>query len=265
MINININQDFQKTVVVNTASMPWLPSPMPGVQRQPLERAAAESGRVTSVVRYAAGSKFTQHSHPHGEEIFVLDGVFSDENGDYPAGSYLRHPPQSAHAPFSQQGCTLLVKLDQFAADDTKWVNINTSQQPWQPYQSDQPSHSEPDSLHSSLRHGTKDGMQDSLQIMPLHTHGHEHVALLKGSAGACFKMHKQFGGEEIFVLQGVFRDEHGQHPVGTWLRKPHGSQHHLFLQNKNVQKEAVQIETIQEKIMKEETIIWLKTGHLPR
>ena len=61
-------------------------------ERKLLEREEAERGRATSIVRYAAGAAFNTHEHPLGEEIFVLEGVFSDENGDYPAGTYIRNP-----------------------------------------------------------------------------------------------------------------------------------------------------------------------------
>ncbi|TMP76706.1 cupin, partial [Pseudoalteromonas ruthenica] len=64
----------------------------------------AEFGHATSIVRYAPGAVFSEHSHPLGEEILVLDGIFSDEQGDYPAGSYIRNPPGSKHTPFSDTG-----------------------------------------------------------------------------------------------------------------------------------------------------------------
>ena len=33
----------------------------------------------------------------------MLDGVFQDESGDYPAGSYMRNPPGSGHRPGSDK------------------------------------------------------------------------------------------------------------------------------------------------------------------
>ena len=91
---------------------------MAGVWRKPLAREAVEHGHTTSVVRYDAGSRFPEHAHPLGEEILVLEGIFSDEHGNYPTGTYLRSPPQSKHSPFSEEGCVLLVKLDQFDPTD---------------------------------------------------------------------------------------------------------------------------------------------------
>lgn len=113
-----LNMDFAKKVVVRSAEEQWQASPAVGVERKLLEREEAERGRATSIVRYAAGAAFNTHEHPLGEEIFVLEGVFSDENGDYPAGTYIRNPPGSHHAPFSREGCTLFVKLHQFANHD---------------------------------------------------------------------------------------------------------------------------------------------------
>ncbi|WP_411360884.1 cupin domain-containing protein [Pseudidiomarina sp. YC-516-91] len=196
-----LNMDFSQRVVIESAKSDWQPSPAAGIERKLLEREEAERGRATSIVRYAAGSRFNTHEHPLGEEIFVLDGVFSDETGDYPAGTYLRNPPGSAHAPFSEQGCTLFVKLHQFARADRATVRINTNTQRWLP------------------GHG-------GLQVMPLHSFETEHVALVKWPAGEVFQPHRHYAGEEILVLSGEFIDEHGRYPKGTWMRSPHASKH---------------------------------------
>ena len=214
-----LNMDFSKQVVINSQSLAWQPSPMQGVLRKPLAREEAERGHATSIVKYEAGAKFKRHPHPLGEEIFVLSGVFSDENGDYPAGSYIRNPDGTSHAPYSKEGCTLFVKLHQFNTNDTTQCVIDTNTTPWQP------------------------GM-GNLQVMPLHSFEHESCALVKWPKGEVFQPHRHFGGEEILVLSGEFKDEHGSYPKGSWLRSPHMSMHHPFVE--------------------EETIIWVKTGHLP-
>ncbi|MCG9726327.1 cupin domain-containing protein [Vibrio brasiliensis] len=214
-----LNMNFAERIVIDTESMSWLASPVRGVWRKPLEREEAESGHTTSIVRYEAGSQFKTHPHPMGEEILVLDGVFSDQYGDYPAGTYIRNPPGSSHAPFSKQGCTILVKLNQFDTRDSATVRIDTSKQQWL-------------------------AGQGGLEVMPLHNFEHEHVALVKWPVGERFQPHKHFGGEEIFVLSGEFRDEHGHYPQGSWIRSPHMSEHFPFVE--------------------QQTIIWVKTGHLP-
>lgn len=145
-----------------------------------------------------------------GEEIFVLEGVFSDENGDYPAGTYLRNPPGSSHAPFSDKGCVILVKLNQFDARDSATVRVNTNTQQWLA------------------------GI-GGLEVMPLHDFEHEHVALVKWPAGERFQPHKHFGGEEVLVLSGKFSDEHGQYPQGCWIRSPHMSEHFPYVEQETV------------------------------
>ncbi|MBS3803619.1 MAG: cupin domain-containing protein [Oleiphilaceae bacterium] len=214
-----LNMDFTQKVILNTHTLQWQPSPSGGVSRKPLAREDAERGHATSIVRYEPGARFNRHEHPLGEEILVLTGVFSDENGDYGPGMYLRNPPGSGHAPFSEEGCTLLVKLHQFDQADRETVRIDTSSAEWR------------------AGHG-------GLQVMPLHAFEHEHVALVKWPARERFQPHRHFGGEEILVLSGEFCDEYGRYPAGTWMRSPHLSQHHPFVD--------------------EETVIWVKTGHLP-
>ncbi|EPP2127661.1 cupin domain-containing protein [Vibrio alginolyticus] len=214
-----LNMDFSKRIVIDTAQQEWIASPSKGVWRKPLEREAKESGHTTSVVKYEPNSQFSTHPHPQGEEILVLEGVFSDEYGDYPAGTYLRNPPGSQHAPFSKEGCVILVKLNQFESEDLETVRINTNQASWQ------------------------SGV-GGLQVMPLNNFEHEHVALVKWPKGKKFQPHRHFGGEEIFVLSGEFRDELGTYPALSWIRSPHMSEHFPFVE--------------------QETIIWVKTGHLP-
>ena len=68
-----------------------------------------------------------------GEEIYALEGVFFDETGDYPAGTYIRNLPGSKHEPFTDDGCTLFVKLDQFQDDDDQHIVIRPEQQQWRP------------------------------------------------------------------------------------------------------------------------------------
>ena len=108
---MNINADYSERVVINHHDLPWIPSPESGVERRMLERQGDEVAKATSIVRYKPRSKFPTLQHDLGEEIFVLDGAFSDETGDYLAGTYIMNPPGSSHAPFSESGCTLFVKL----------------------------------------------------------------------------------------------------------------------------------------------------------
>ena len=199
---MNINDDFSLRVVLREEQRQWVSSPAAGVERQKLDRIGDERARATSLVRYAAGSRFSEHQHPGGEELLVLSGVFSDESGDYPAGSYVRNPVGSRHAPHSDVGCIIFVKLMQFDPADSERVAIDTRSAAWSP------------------------GLVPGLAVLPLHGHGTVNTALVRWQAGTWFTPHTHWGGEEIFVVEGTFEDELGEYPAGTWVRSPHLSRH---------------------------------------
>lgn len=202
---MNLNNDFSCRVVSHAADASWAASPLPGVQRRMLDRVGAEVARATSLVRYAPGASFERHVHGGGEEILVLEGAFCDETGEHPAGTYLRNPPGSAHAPFSQEGCVLFVKLWQFAAGDTEPMRLDTRHAPWRP------------------------GLVPGLSVLPLHSHEGIDTALVRWAPETRFHTHTHPGGEEILVLDGVFRDEGGEYAAGSWLRSPRWSRHTPF------------------------------------
>lgn len=122
MLPDRLNADPTLPAIVHGAQLPWLASPLPGVERRPLFRIGGEKARATSLVRYAPGSHFSAHQHPGGEEFLVLEGVFEDERGQYPTGSYVRNPPGSAHAPSSREGCMIFVRLQQFHPEDREQI-----------------------------------------------------------------------------------------------------------------------------------------------
>lgn len=216
---LRLNADFARRAVVDTRAAKWAGSPQPGVDRILLDRVGGEVARATSIVRYAPGSRFSYHVHELGEEFLVLDGVFCDEQGEYPAGTYVRNPPGSAHVPWSDAGCLLFVKLRQFSRDDLTRVVVDTTAAEWLP------------------------GRVPGLAVLPLHSHGVEHVALVDWAPGTTFPRHVHAGGEEILVLDGVFGDDDGAYPAGTWLRNPPWSAHSPFSE--------------------EGALTYVKTGHL--
>ena len=130
---MELNADFSQRAAVHAARLAWSPSPMIGVERRMLDRVGDEVARATSIVRYAPQSRFSAHTHGGGEEFLVLEGVFQDEHGDYPAGSYVRNPPASSHTPGSELGCVIFVKLWQFEPDDRHCVRIETGKLPFLP------------------------------------------------------------------------------------------------------------------------------------
>ncbi|NKB35102.1 MAG: cupin [Pseudomonadales bacterium] len=213
-----LNMDFSQRVVVSTDALEWQQSSKEGVWRKPLAREEAERGHATSIVKYEPGASFSEHGHPLGEEILVLEGTFSDETGDYSAGTYFRNPEGFRHTPFSEAGCIILVKLHQFQEQDTSHVQVELDKAEWE--------HTE-----------------NGLQILLLHEFNNEKVALIRWPAGLQIPLHSHDGGEEVFVMQGKFSDEHGKYPVGTWVRLPNGSEHSPRAD--------------------EDTLIWIKAGHL--
>jgi anti-sigma factor ChrR (cupin superfamily) len=198
---MQLNADLNKTAIVKSHEMEWLKSPSSGVERRMLDRDEYDQvERATTIVRFKAGSSFTPHSHPGGEEFIVLEGIFSDETGDYPAGSYIRNPPGSRHRPYSDSGCTIFVKLWQIAPHDREVVRIN--------------------SRDKSLWERGSSGQH----TLTLFQADYETVSLLRWKGGMEIPEQVFDKGVEYLVLEGGFEDEHGLHRQGGWLRLHPGS-----------------------------------------
>lgn len=195
-----VNADLSARAVVDSNDLDWLASPEDGVERRPLERDGGEVARATSIVRYAADSSFSEHTHDGGEEFFVLSGTFCDESGEFPAGSYVRNPPGSSHKPFSREGCTILVKLRQMRGDDTRRVVVDSNQAEWQA------------------------GASPGHYVVPLFEGPDERVTLERLDAGGAIPAADAAGGSELFVLSGSFQDALGSYKKGTWVRNPAGT-----------------------------------------
>ena len=199
-----INGDLAVRVAVDTTAMEWTPSPSRTVWRKRVHLVGPiESGQVTSVVRYEPSSTFHAHDHPDGEEILVLDGVFSDEHGDWPAGTFLLNPEGFRHAPSSREGCVLFVKLRQFPGRTREHVALRTESMPWQPVRAGV----------AVRRLYSQDGFTDS-------------VRLERWEPGAQLGRIGYPSGAELFVLGGSFADAKGAFALGTWLRLPPGTSH---------------------------------------
>ncbi|WP_119300599.1 cupin domain-containing protein [Dongia deserti] len=197
---MELNADFSQRVAVHAAQLPWMPSPMAGVERRMLDRIGDEVARATSIVRYAPHSHFSPHVHGGGEEFLVLEGVFQDEYGDYPAGSYVRNPPTSKHTPGSEPGCVIFVKLWQFDPDDRTEVRTDTGEVSFL---------SVPD--------------RAGVEIMPLFHDSHEDVLLEHWAPRARIDLPVP-GGAEILVLDGAFNEGTEEFTTQSWLRLPAGS-----------------------------------------
>jgi len=204
-MNESLNGDLTRRVAVDTTRMDWTASPSGTVWRKRVHLVGPpESGQVTTVVRYDPNSSFPPHDHPDGEEIFVLEGIFSDEHGDWPAGTYLLNPEGFRHAPASRNGCVLLVKLRQYPGTKREHVVLATQRMQWSP--TDTPG-VETKALYEQA------GFEDV-------------VSLERWSPGAALGRRTYERGAEFFVLDGEFADEHGSYGPGTWLRLPVGFEH---------------------------------------
>jgi anti-sigma factor ChrR (cupin superfamily) len=200
-----INGNLGARAVMDTGSMDWAASPSGTVWRKRVHLVGApESGQVTSIVRYQPDASFPAHDHPEGEEILVLEGVFSDEHGDWPAGTYLLNPEGFRHAPFSRQGCLLFVKLRQFPGRDREHHVIDTNEREWQ----------------TTHRVGVS---RKPLYAQPGYS---DTTYLERWGAGAVGDTIRYDNGAEFFVLDGEFEDEEGIYAAGAWLRIPPGFEH---------------------------------------
>lgn len=199
----SLNGDLSRRVVMDPEAMTWTPSPSGSVWRKRFHRVGPpESGQVTSLVRYEPNSRFPRHGHPDGEEILVLAGVFSDEHGDWPAGTYLLNPEGFSHTPFSDPGCLLFVKLRQFPGRERQHIVVDTS--------------SAPESRGSAA----------GISVRPLYQQsGFSDTTRLEGwMPGTQATVHFPQGAE-LFLLSGGLTEDRRTYGPRTWLRFPAGSQ----------------------------------------
>ncbi|PLS21097.1 cupin domain-containing protein [Neptunicoccus cionae] len=193
---MEINADFSARAIIHSEQLDWVASPMPGVERRMLDRIGAEVARATSIVRYAPASQFSAHTHTGGEEFIVLEGVFQDEHGDYPAGTYVRNPPATSHTPGSKEGCTIFVKLWQFDPADRTQFRKSMAEE-----------------LGPTL---------DGVATAELHRDPREIVTYHHLDAGAVLSKFDA-GGIEMLVIGGSVFDETDTLEKGAWLRLPDG------------------------------------------
>lgn len=189
---MELHADFTQRVVVHSAHQEWIPSPVHGVDRRMLDRIGGEVARATSIVRFAPEATFSAHVHTGGEEFIVLEGVFRDEHGKYPAGTYVRNPPTSSHTPGSDGGCTIFVKLWQFDPDDRSQFRVD---------------------MNATAKDGSAILHQDDDETVTFH----------KLEAGADLSAELP-GGGEVLVLAGSLTESDDALVKGSWLRLPEGA-----------------------------------------
>ncbi len=197
---MDLRADFSKRELVHAPQVEWLASPMPGVERRMLDRIGGEVARATTIVRYAPNSHFSAHTHTGGEEFIVLEGVFQDEHGDFPVGSYVRNPPTSSHTPGSAEGCTIFVKLWQFDMNDRAQIVIDMNKQALVPIEGD-----------------------PNRSVLPLFEDSRENVRMEQWAVGTKVEMELP-GGGEFLVLDGQITEHGDMLEKHSWLRLPEGS-----------------------------------------
>jgi quercetin dioxygenase-like cupin family protein len=197
---MELHADLHQRAVVHAAHTPWVASPMAGVERRMLHRVGHEVAQATSIVRYAPGSRFSAHTHTGGEEFLVLDGVFQDEHGDYPAGSYVRNPPGSSHTPSSVEGATIFVKLWQFDPQDrtpVRWRGKPLAR--------------------------VADASRPGVEVSPLFQDKNEDVRVEWWAANSRMELDLP-GGGELLLIDGGFTEGGERFAPHSWLRVPCGA-----------------------------------------
>ena len=205
------------SLVSDTRDLPWVEVSAGGEQKL-LASADDQDRFTTSILRLAPQAALPPLSGRDGREMLVLEGDLDVGTAQLQAGDYARQPAAADRVASTRRGCTVFVKEGPLPESEQEPMHVRTEEAPWLP------------------GHG-------NLSVKTLHSFGSEGTALVHWPAGERFVSHQHWGGEEILVLSGTFIDEHGHYPAGTWMRSPHLSSHHPFVE--------------------EETVIFVKTGHL--
>jgi len=203
-----INADCAQLVILRPADREWEDAGQAGVSRAVLERINHRTlGRETALMRLAPGTRLAPEVLDRRLEIFVIEGTFSDGHGDYGARTFIMNPPGTTYAAASRDGCLLYTKrLDGFAGDSARIV-IDLADAAWKPFG------------------------ERVAEVVPFYQVGERGVAARVGHVfpNAKIAEHDHPGGEEVLILDGVFKDQFGDGTPGTWLRYPIGLAHEPY------------------------------------
>lgn len=196
-----MNDNYETRVLINTNDLEWENTQNKGIYKKLLSKKEDEE---TSILKIEESSKLNNNSKINSVEIFVLEGVYKNEFGEFKSGTYLNLPNENEAFVSSNTGCVIFRKEN--CDKGVENIIIDTNSTPW-------------------LKG------QGNLEVMPLFTQ----TALVKWPQNERFIPHKHWGGEEIFVLKGRFMDEHGIYPKGSWIRSPHLSTHFPFVEEETI------------------------------
>lgn len=196
------NADFSVPVVVETKELIWPVTLTAGIRQKCFEMVERNISRLTTLAQFPVGFTFNKFGHKGGVEFFVLAGVFSDTDGNYSSGYYVRNPMGTYNKPFTNNGCTVLIKLGQFQHLDQKRVVINTrnSEINWRAV-------GEP-----------------GVSRLNLHQFSEEEVNLYQIRSECWVTFNYKTHGLEVFVCQGAIIIKNNHYATCTWLRYPSGS-----------------------------------------
>ena len=198
------NANFSQSVIMTPDQYQWIASPQKGVDRVMLDRIGAEKARATSIVRYAQSSIFPAHDHPQGEEILVLEGIFSEQDHEYSAGWYLRNPHGTSHQPSSKDGAVIFVKLRQMSDEDNQIVRVNSN-------------------LAETWHSERINADEHTQAVCALFQNENEKVELRRLQKNSSLQL-KQNELTEILIVEGTLKSEVQYFPKHSWLRLAKGS-----------------------------------------
>jgi anti-sigma factor ChrR (cupin superfamily) len=134
----------------------------------------------------------------------VLGGTFSDERGDFTAGTYLLNPEGYEHTPFSKEGGIIFVKLRQYPGENRNQIVVDTPNMRW------------------------KDSSVAGITFKTLYSEENypEEMSLQKWDSGASPGNLAYPGGAELLILRSSLQDENGSYGELSWIRYPAGAEH---------------------------------------
>ncbi len=200
---MHLNADCDRRVVIDPADRQFVE----GWNGQVCLLESLPDQRESLFLKLLPGVGLSPEASRKDREILVLEGAVEVGGREWSKGSYLRLAGDLGDHGISarEEGALLFVKIGTFPEEDRRSIGIATAESSWSP------------------------GLVEGLSVLPLFSDGTANTALVRWAPGTVFQPHRHFGGEEILVLSGVFEDEYGAYPEGSWYRAPHMSRHHPF------------------------------------
>ena len=102
--------------LVRSSEIEWKPlaeKDVTGVYTKSLLFDEETNRAPTILLKFEAGARYPLHTHPAGEEIFVLEGDIHLGKDHLFAGDYLFTAPNNLHAVRTDNGCVVLLKAEE--------------------------------------------------------------------------------------------------------------------------------------------------------